>query len=304
MPITYHHAVSTNKDSYEWVEENVTPFEELIISWNALRPKVGYFHISISFKKSNWTPYVDYIVWSHEGQKSFDSKNHSIESYQDIVSVKEGKATGFKIRVESKGGAQLKYLFSLHACTGDKHYQVLPQTNLETVLPAPVPGLSQLALNHPRNRSICSPTSTTAVIRYLLKENYQPLEFASKVYDHGFDIYGNWVFNVAQASTHLGPSWHCWVARLHGMEDLIRRLKIGPLVVSVKGTFPGALIPYDSGHLIAVRGYDAEKQLVHCMDPAYFTDQETLVSYPLVSFKTAWENRKCLAYLFERRAKG
>jgi predicted small secreted protein len=298
----YHHDIPSQKSTfYVWEEKNISPFEELILSWNGYRPKKGYFHFSIALQKDEWTPHVDYVSWSSEAQKSFHSTNKEIESYQDIVTVKEGQAKGFRVRLEAKKGASLDSIFALHACTYQKKHHTYLTQNFDTVLPIEIPGLSQLALEHSRNRSFCSPTATTSVLRFLHSKDYHPVDFAKNVHDHAFDIYGNWVLNIAQASSYLGPDWRCWVARLNGMHDLIQQLQLGfPVVVSVKGTLPGSLVPYESGHLIAIRGYDSLTKQILCMDPAYPTNQETLVSYNLEDFLVAWEQRKCLAYIFQK----
>lgn len=299
--MTYHHDTYQSINPYEWEEKNIPPFEELIVSWNGYRPQKGYFLISVSLLKEEWTPYVDYAMWSGETQNSFHATNPWIESFQDIITVKEGQAKGFRIRIEAKEEANINALFALHACTSQKKLGSFPIHLLASVLPIGLPGLSQLALEHPRSRSFCSPTSTTAVLRFLLSNQQDPISFADRVYDHAFDIYGNWVFNMAQASLHLGPDWRCWVARLHGIPELMHQLQQGyPVVVSVKGAIPGTLIPYETGHLIAIRGYDARKNQILCMDPAYPTNQETLVGYDLEAFRIAWERRKCLAYVFKK----
>jgi hypothetical protein len=83
------------------------------------------------------------------------------------------------------------------------------------------------------------------------------------------------------------------------IEWLWYSLKQGrPVVVSLKGSLPGTLLPYTSGHLIVIKGYDAATQHFLCMDPAFPSDEQTDVAYPWQALMQAWENRHYLAYLF------
>ena len=140
-----------------------------------------------------------------------------------------------------------------------------------------------MALSDERSKRLCSPTSTTAVIRFLSQSSLpSPLSFADSVVDTAFDIYGNWILNTAQASHLLKKPWTCCVVRLTSFDQVIRQLQKGyPVVVSVKGPLNGGATPYESGHLLVIKGYDSEKQEVFCMDPAFPTDELTLVSYDL-----------------------
>ncbi len=177
-----------------------------------------------------------------------------------------------------------------------------PRQSVSCSLPVclQVNGLSQMVLNHVRNRDLCSPTSTTAVVRYLLQnDGIDPLLFAQNTWDRGFDIFGNWVFNVAEAAAQLGPKWNCWVERLNGFDDIYQHLQAGtPVVVSVRGPLPGSAQPYASGHLIAVIGYDPQQQKVICMDPAFPSHDQTHVFYDLSDFIQAWNRRGRVAYVF------
>ena len=67
-----------------------------------------------------------------------------------------------------------------------------------------------------------------------------------------------------------------------------------------RDSFP---LPYEEGHLIVVKGYDASKKRVLCMDPAYPTNAETNVEYPYEAFMDAWGRRRRLAYLFSKAEK-
>ena len=273
--------------------ENIAPFDELIVSWNADRPSTGNYKIYVSVKTDSWSPWQLYASWGADGQSSFLS---SIDTFN----LPEGqKATGFQVKTEPAEGIR-----SLHVYTnGNKTREAQQHIPYTTAVALPVAGLSQMALDHERAGSLCSPTSTAAVVRYLSNNpQINAVDFAKKAWDRGCDIYGNWPLNIAQAAAELGASWECWVERLDGFDEIYRRLHQGtPVVVSVRGPLPGSAQPYAQGHLIAVVGYDPEQQQVLCMDPAFPSDEETRVSYNLADFIEAWNRRGRIAYLFSMK---
>ncbi|KIC75843.1 hypothetical protein DB41_GZ00070 [Neochlamydia sp. TUME1] len=293
--------------SIEWEQTGLTPFNELIVSWDAQRPKHGYYLIKVSLLTDNkWSPWLNYAYWGSSHQYTFNChpRNSSCKTYQDVAGpLGRKKATGFKIRVDCSESSLLKNIRTLHASfTNIQEHKVSFDLAPHYSINLNVKGLSQVTLPDERHMRLCSPTSTTAVINYLSPGiHLSALTFADHVKDSAFDIYGNWLLNTAEASNLLGPSWHSYVARLNNFDQIMESLSRGfPVVVSIKGPLTGSASPYSSGHLIVVKGYEAEKQQVLCMDPAFPTDQSTLVSYSLKDFLVAWNRRKGIAYLFYR----
>ncbi|MGE5195794.1 MAG: C39 family peptidase [Anaerolineae bacterium] len=309
----YHHFLNLNSEkslssSYEWEETNCSAFDELLISWNAARPQRGAYAIYVSVNIDEWTPWLLYARWTSTSQRGCST---SIEGslarvYQDAVEVlEEKKGKGFRVRVVAEEGAVLDHFSQLHVCASDmKTIQAPSCLHATSSIALPLKGLSQRALADARTERLCSPTSTTAVVRYLLqKDELQPLQFAEHVWDAEFDIFGNWVFNVAQAYAELGRGWSCWVSRLSGFDEVFESLKEGmPVVISVRSPLVGSASTYSSGHLIAIKGYDSEKKEVLCMDPAFKSDEETDVRYALDDLLQAWERRKWVAYLFKKNS--
>jgi len=288
----------------EWRQESLPPFNELMISWNADRPSAGRYLFYASVKTDTWSPWLLYATWGSEGQTSFLSQidGAPVRIYQDALEVMEGHlATGFQIRVVPEGDASLDGVHRLHVYTNSDKAQESKQESLAPV-DLSVAGLSQMTLPHERHIDLCSPTATTAVVRYLAKNpTIDPVRFAQNSWDKGFDIFGNWVFNVAEASVVLGKEWSCWVERLSGFDAIYQRLRQGtPVVASVRGPLPGSASPYAKGHLMAVIGYDPVQQKVICMDPGFPSDQLTNVRYDLADFVQAWSRRGHITYIFER----
>jgi hypothetical protein len=301
-------ASAAQSHTYTWENLSLSPFDELLISWNAQRPSCGHYVILVSVYTSEWSPWLLYAVWGSQHQYSFYDQSHtgSVHSFQDQVQLLKGElATGFRLRIEARQGASFTHFRTLHTCTSHLAAFKCPRypTFSFSSIHLSVPGISQLRLSHPRATSFCSPTSTTAVIRYLLAhDQLKPLPFTEKVYDAGFDIYGNWSFNVAQAFVELGSTWSCQYARLTGFDSLLPYLQQDlPVIVSVKGQLTGSLMPYTNGHLLVVRGYEASTRRVLCMDPAFPTDEQTHQAYDVDEFMQAWSQRYYLAYLFGRK---
>lgn len=303
---TYVHAVTETGVQAIWEKDNVSPFNELIVSWNALRPlHRGLYRISASVKSQGvWSPWLLYAEWGGEGQKTFASKpaQSLVASHQDIIALADGHfGTGFRIKVEALSQTTLERFDTLYACASNlQQFDIHPSTYLDPVK-LPLESLrSQMALKHPRHKDLCSPTSSCMAIDFLAKKRFaDPIDFAEKVHDSGFDIYGNWVLNIAECYQQLSGRYHCRVERLANFAELHSHLKNNlPVIVSVRGPLPKAPFPFHQGHLLLVFGWDPVEQLVFCADPAHLTDSETRATYPLTDFLAAWGRRKNVSYLF------
>lgn len=300
------HQIPWNPSQNVWEQKEMAPFTEMILSWNAKRPRQGEYLIYVKVKTPTWSPWLLYACWGAEEQTSFHNTTEQapVRVYQDAVELLAGnQATGFQVKVEANEGASLQDFYSIHVYTNGKEASSQSFPNEVDTIQLPVAGLSQMTLAHVRSKDLCSPTSTASVVRYLSqKKTVDPVSFAQNVWDKNFNIFGNWVLNVAQASHELGPNWHCWVQRLDHFMDIYSQLRQGfPVVVSVRGPLSGSALPYAQGHLITVIGYDVKQRQVICMDPAFPSDEKTLVGYPLSEFVEAWSRRGKIAYLFTKK---
>lgn len=304
---TYHFTKEDQKaDSVIWTVSDASDFNELLLSWNAMRPEEGKFIFSVSVKTNNWSPFMPYAEWSADGQKTFSTKVEQchLTAYQDTVNTTDGMlGKGFRVKVEAKEGAHLNTCESIHICTSNLNdYSMdFSSCGLEKVVISPIKGKSQMILPHERARDLCSPTSTSTVVNFLKEDSVDPAIFADLVHDDGFDIYGNWALNVAEAYASLNGDYSCRIERLAGFDDLhAHLLENMPVVVSVKGQIPGAPIAYKSGHLMVITGFDPENQRVYCIDSAFDSDEKTVTHYALKDFLQVWSVRKNLAYIFSK----
>lgn len=305
----HHHRLKQSgwqAGGYLWEENETQLFDELIVSWNGSRPRTGGFVLSLSIRREGrWSAWYPYARWESVGQSGGDVEAHieGVSIKQDILSLKQGsEASGFRVKVEAFNSASTQEFNQLHVCA-TRANSVLTETPLSSFsrVKLDVPPVSQMLVNHPRRKDLCSPTSTSAVVGYLLGAKVDPFLFANQARDEAFDIFGNWVLNTAHASSLLGSGWSCWVERVAGFHDIYQRLVCHtPVVVSVKGELQGAPLPYSNGHLIVVRGFDPATRKVLCIDPAFASHQETEVEYAWEDFMEAWSRRRCLSYLFER----
>ncbi|HEV8051391.1 MAG TPA: hypothetical protein VGP47_02770, partial [Parachlamydiaceae bacterium] len=207
--VTYHHHLTDIEEgnlTYTWEQPDVISFDELIISWNAMRPQYGDFNINIAVKINEmWSPWFLYSSWASESQKGgkVDPVRFPVQVKQDILQVVDGqKATGFRVRVDAKNGASLEEFYAIHACASSI-VDMFPvkATTSHSSMDLQVPLISQMMLKHPRHRDMCSAASTASVVSYLLKKNrIDPVSFALQSCDEAFDIYGNWTLNTAHAS--------------------------------------------------------------------------------------------------------
>jgi len=308
-PMLTHHFLESDASLEKTIEvrETQIPFNEMILSWNGFRPKTGSWSFSASLFQDHWSEWLPLAEWGQGRQKTFicDPQGSFTKSYQDVAIVKSGLCSGYKIRIRAEDGATLTTLRSITVSFGEPSLFVpKPLYDLPSVRLAGVPSMSQQILSHPRAKDLCSPTSVTSAINFLLKNrSTDPVLFAEQACDQSFDIYGNWILNTAAAFEALQGNYQTYVARLPDFGAIHAQLTKGlPVVVSVKGPLLGAPLPYANGHLILVTGYDQKTRQVLCMDPAYPTDEQTLTSYPLDEFLIAWTVRRMnLAYLFEKK---
>lgn len=299
----YRHAVEKPHGFFIWSQKTDFPFDELIFSWNSVRPEKGYFTFFFRFFCAEWSSWVKFAEWgrcrdSFRFQRTISYKSDFIVDV-DTIRLNSGfKASAFEIKVESECGAELSCLHTLWASCIDrdkfvKEKEVFTKPTFEL---SEFKGFSQMVLNHPRHHVLCSPTSTFMALNYLSNLSDSIESFLAYVYDKGHDIFGNWALNAAGA--YELSTQACAVHKLASFSELYDQLlKSLPVVVSVKGELNGAPKNYPDGHLMVVTGYNAEKQTVKCFDPAFSCDSDVCVDYAISDFMHAWSNRGRLCYL-------
>jgi len=300
-------ALSGEHQKIIFTKTDVPAFTQLLFSWNALRPKKGYFSFLVQSRDSvtqEWDQWHKMFEWGDDIQRSFTSKGkNSRYEYVRLEIEKNKKADGFKVKIQAHDGASLQDLkaLSINAANLDQCKTELIDSyknNLSSIHITGVPKRSQFMLDHPKNDVLCSPTSSSMLLGFLTKEEIDPLDFAHKSFDTGLGVYGSWPFNTAHAFERSGGKISFATVRLPSFMMLHDQLKRGsPVVVSVRGPLVGSPRPYNHGHLLVVVGWDAKKNHVICHDPAMSSDHTVEKRYDLATFLAGWERSKRLAYI-------
>jgi len=287
----------------------ISEFTQLLCSWNVLRPQKGYFSIYLQARDSlskQWGRWHHMADWGSGVQRSFMDKADSFDQFVHVrLEVdKRRRADGFRLKVVSQDGVDSGLLKGLTVSVANfgvfAHEKAADAKKLPSVTIGDVPTISQFALAHEQNDSICSPTSCTMVTSFLMRKPFDPLNFAANVYDFGLGAYGSWPFNIAHAFDMAGGRYRFFVARLNSFAQLHRQLVHGrPVVVSVRGPMDRAPRPYAGGHLLVVTGWDAKTGEVVCNDPAFPEHDLVQQRYEVSEFLTAWERSHRLAYCVE-----
>lgn len=298
------HSLLQTRTHFELSE--LPAFNQLIFSWNALRPKKGYFRFYVQVKtcKGGWSDSYKMLEWGNGVQKSYLHKHEHKPSFYHVrlEMPKKKFADAFRIIVEAHEGAILQDLKMVHVSLselGSFKPEMHQKIDFKSVYIKNVPKISQMAIRHEDNWRICSPTSLAMLLGYLKKDYVHPLDVAKKSYDNGLAVYGSWPFNTAHAF-ELAPAQFFKVERLTSFQHLYTLLQQGsPVVVSIRGYIPGAAKVYENGHLILVVGWDKRTKSVIVHDPAFDKHKKVLRKYPIKDFLKAWERSHRLAYVAE-----
>jgi hypothetical protein len=309
-----HLSVKKSNHYYEWVSSAVKPFDELILSWNAVRPRSGFFTFKISlFYKNKWSPYRKIAEWGKNVQRAFGYEGacHAHTKYVRVEMQKNSLATRFKIQITAHKGAKIKDVHGLFVSLSQlkKYKKDYSVAHLPSVFLQKVPAFTQWAGTHPRRKDFCSPTSMSMMIRYLKKTFFNAkgqdriserelAHCADSMHDRSLDMYGNWLMNVAHAYHLTEGKMFYAVCRLNNFAALHSYLSRKlPVAVSVRGSLRGCAWPYQNGHFILVVGWDAKRRLVRCIDPAFKEVKKTGRWYHYDDFISAWGKSRNLSYV-------
>lgn len=295
-----------------WNQKTPAPFNELILSWNALRPQRGSITFWVSIKHRGWSPWQRLAEWSHNDQKTFVSKRNSFVHVKHVRVELQRKrmARQFRVKATFSGSASVRNIKALFACfSNSKNFKRTTRFSKPSVIVRNVPQQSQMVLDHDRSRDLCSPTSLSIVTHYFMNKLYggafhfheihdYVIDFAEKVHDNSYlDIYGNWILNVAEAYQASQGDVFYRVERMNGFSELYNYLKKKiPIAVSVR-KLKGGATPYANGHFIVVIGWNKKKQSVICIDPAFQPSQSTVRAYKIKDFLHAWGLSRNLSYV-------
>lgn len=315
---TYHkncneiaRANNRNKKLIFFEQENVNPFTQLVFSWNAIRPQKGYFSFYVQVRDAatqRWGVWHHMADWGANMQQSYVSKSDGFSTFVHVrLEIEKGKAAdAFRVKVQPQQSASLSLVHNVSVALShfalfkpEKIIDNLPSVHIDTIAL-----IAQFALEHEDNGRICSPTSCAMVVEYLTQRDQDPLEFASKSFDAGLNVYGAWPCNLAHAFEQCNGKYNFFVRRMNGFWQLHEQLMQGmPVVVSVRGSLPGALKAFPHGHLMVVVGWDNDARQVLCHDPAAESHEKVFKKYPIADFLRVWECSHRLCYTAQKNLK-
>jgi hypothetical protein len=108
---------------------------------------------------------------------------------------------------------------------------------------------------------------------------------ARYTYDWSYRGAGNWPYNAAYAA---GYGLDAFITRLRSLREAELFIEAGiPLVASVNGVLPGFLFTSTSGHLLVIRGFAPNGDVI-TNDPAVRANPQARKTYPRADFERVW----------------
>ncbi|PTL78910.1 hypothetical protein DAT35_35365 [Vitiosangium sp. GDMCC 1.1324] len=289
-------------------------FDNVVPSFDVLTPPGTWVRLTLAARvEGQWTKDYDFGVWAldkdtvarHSGERQEDERGKVLT---DTLALKK-KADALRMTVwlfSSKSGVspRVRALSAAMTDTGrSAPEEASDKRAWGTVLE--VPGRSQL-LYPPDGGVWCSPTSTSMLLAYWGRklgrnELVVPVPVAAEhVYDQVYKGTGNWPFNTAYASALGDGALYGLVARFDSFAQVERLIAEGiPVSISIafeKGELTGSPMPRTDGHLIVVKGFTPEGDVI-CNDPAFPNDESVNVTYKRQELQRAWDHSRRSAYV-------
>jgi peptidase C39-like protein len=306
--------------SGQWTSEWIPvafPFEELVASWNAETPAGTWIKVNMQARGGGReTKFYTMMTWasgdtdihraSLSGQQSADG---------DVDVDKFVRATGaspldaYRLRVtlyRLAGSTETPSVGMLAAMVSAPFKHEVPSAFDGKAIQLQVPTLSQEehAGEFPEydggGEAWCSPTSTAMVLGFHGAEpssnevlawpgpdfGEPHVPYAARyTYDWSYKGAGNWSANVAY-TTRFGLDG--FVTRLRSLNEAQQFLTASiPLVASINGELPGFLFGRTNGHLLVIRGIDANGDVI-TNDPAATTNAQVRKTYARADFERVW----------------
>ena len=292
-------------------------FDELVASWNADTPPGTWIKVEMQARGAGReTKFFTMITWasgdgdihrtSTPGQQDADG-DVNIDTF--IRAKSAAPLDAYRLRValyQRQAIAASPSVRMLAAVTSAAFKYEIPSLFDRNPLELQVPTFSQETHKgeFPQydggGEAWCSPTSTAMVVAFhgagptpddlerFPGPNYDDPQVdhaARYTYDWNYKGAGNWPANVAYA-TRFGLDG--FVTRLRSLNEAERFLNASiPLVASINGELPGFLFGKTNGHLLVIRGLDANGDVI-TNDPAVHSDAEARKVYPRLDFETVW----------------
>lgn len=312
-------------DRGSWTSPWVAPrFEltELIPSWQATTRRNTFIDVHVRGRRpdgtatawdhaARWTSSERWVDRTTFGTQDGDGHGMDVDTWQSSGVVAWQVRTDLHRRAGRTGQVRLERLGAVASRVPARSDVPTSRTGPANGVVLPVPAFSQMVHSghYPQwgggGQAWCSPTSVSMVLAfwdalpdaaaYSWVPGDHPAPWvdhgARMSYDHGYDGAGNWAFNTAYAG---GLVEEASVTRLPSLRAAERFIAAGvPLVVSIAfdaGELRGAPIGSSAGHLLVVRGFQADGDVV-VNDPAADPAQGERVRrvYPRGQLEDVWQ---------------
>jgi hypothetical protein len=261
------------------------PASRAIVSWNSAAPSGGIALVAHRTDGSVSEP-LRYVRWSPGERRSLDGADAKTRIAVDLVRS--------DVPLSGIGIAGTVELDAIAVSTPPSPDGPSPIGGRAAALA--VPELTQYLPAHPNERGWCSAASLAMLLRYHGIDVDVPA-VARGVFDASYDGTGNWAFNAAYAGAR---GVRAVAAYVRGIDHVAAFVASGfPVAISIaweSGQLPGAPLARSDGHLIVVRGLDAEQVLVN--DPA---QPAVATRYPRAALDAAFRGHGGVAYLLAPR---
>ena len=302
-----------------WVSAPVrTPFafDELIASWKATTPTGTWIDVQMrATGASRTTKWYVLAVWSSgddtihrttvKGQNDGDGRVN-VDTFEKAGGAPELTSYELRVTLHRATGVTASPAVSFIAAVVSREAQhTVPSQFSGVARDLEVPMLSQethtghYSEYDGGGEAWCSPTSTAMVLGFWkagpsaadlaafpgAHADGQVDHAARFTYDWSYSGAGNWPYNTAYAAQY---GLEGFVTRLRSLTEAERFIEAGiPLVASISGVLPGFLFTSTNGHLLVIRGFAANGDVI-TNDPAVRANSQARKVYPRADFERIW----------------
>ena len=245
-------------------------FNNCVPSWAAITSKNATVEFQIKARvNGSWSKYITYCSggWGLGLQNRASNQSDTLVKLSTDEFIIQNNASSdaiqFKLILRRTAASNESPEVSLCAFALKGTNYSAPSYSLSD-LPSNVkhvvPKLYQGAVPSIGN-SICSPTSSTMLLKYKgldfsdKDSQFEHRYIAGLARDYGNAIYGNWVYNTVTMGAF---GFNSYVARFYSVAELCHHIAtVGPVACSMKGQMTSDKKDYHTnGHLITIIGYE------------------------------------------------
>ena len=298
---------------------NLKTFKRLLVSWNCETPKGTWIEVQarafISYYDDNknstyeWSDWLSFGKWGTHIKRSSKSPDSHLAKISTDEFIIKGNYTDTASKIQIRA---LLHTENTNVTPSIRQFIISYKDNTPRIngieIPSnkiiDVPSYSQYIRDKNIVSVICSPTSITMLLNRR-NENLIVEETAWSCFDYDYEAFGNWLFNVAFASS-LGYESFVEYGNLKSLKREI--YSEYPVAVSVKYTndINNLEYPYienapitTAGNILVVRGFEKKDGIDYVVvnDPAGKSNESVTRRYKLSEFESAWHRGSNIMYV-------